>query len=86
MYLRMPVCTLFIFKCVAFILAELSSDQILNLRRREALAYESDVFEQAVKDNQSDVNRQEKLDLQLRQLRKMISHVKVTCEASTADD
>lgn len=66
--------------------AELSSDQILNLRRREALAYESDVFEQATKERQSDVNRQEKLDVQLRQLRKMISHVKVTCEASTADD
>ncbi|CAF3699579.1 unnamed protein product, partial [Adineta steineri] len=35
---------------------------------------------------QSDVNQQEKLDLQLRQLRKMISHVKLTCEASTIDD
>lgn len=68
------------------ILAELSMDQILNLRRREALAYESDVFEQAAKEKQSDANRQEKLDLQLRQLRKMLSHVKVTCEATTADD
>jgi hypothetical protein len=66
--------------------AELSSDQILNLRRREALAYESDVFEQATKEKQSDVNRQEKLDLQLRQLRKMITHVKVTCEASSTTD
>ena len=66
-------------------LAELTSDQILNLRRREALAYESDVFEQAAKEKQSDANRQEKLDLQLRQLRKMITHVKVTCEASTTD-
>lgn len=66
-------------------LAELSSDQILNLRRREALAYESDVFEQAAKEKQSDANRQEKLDIQLRQLRKMITHVKVTCEASTTD-
>ena len=58
----------------------------MNLRRREALAYESDVFEQATKDKLSDVNRQEKLDIQLRQLRKMISHVKLTCEASTTDD
>ncbi|CAF4123225.1 unnamed protein product, partial [Adineta steineri] len=65
---------------------ELSSEQMLNLRRREALAYESDVFEQATKERQSDVNQQEKLDLQLRQLRKMISHVKLTCEASTIDD
>ncbi|CAF3353891.1 unnamed protein product [Rotaria sp. Silwood1] len=65
---------------------ELSSEQILNLRRREALAYESDVFDQATKENQSDVNRQEKLDLQLRHLRKMISLVKVTCEASTMDE
>jgi len=67
-------------------LADLTAEQILNLRRREALAYESDVFEQANKDKQSDINRQEKLDIQLRQLRKMISHVKVTCEASTNDD
>ena len=58
----------------------------MNLRRREALAYESDVFEQANKDKQSDITRQEKLDTQLRLLRKMISHVKVTCEASTNDD
>ncbi|CAF3882050.1 unnamed protein product [Rotaria sp. Silwood2] len=65
---------------------ELPSEQILNLRRREALAYESDVFEQATKEQQSDVNQQEKIDLQLRQLRKMISLVKVTCEASTIDD
>ena len=77
---------LYLFLNAFFILAELSSDQILNLRRREALAYESDVFEQAAKDIQSDVNRQEKLDLQLRQLRKMILHVKVTSEASAADD
>lgn len=68
-----------------FFLAELSPDQILNLRRREALAYESDVFEQAAKEKQSDANQQEKLDTQLRQLRKMIMHVKVTCEASTTD-
>jgi hypothetical protein len=68
------------------ILAELSSEQIMNLRRREALAYESDVFEQAVKEKHSDVNRQEKLDVQLRQLRKMVSHVKITCEASTTDN
>ena len=67
-------------------LAELSSEQILNLRRREALAYESDVFEQATRDKQSDINRQEKLDSQLRQLRKTIAHVKVTCEASTPDE
>lgn len=73
-------------KCAYLIfLAELTADQILNLRRREALAYESDVFEQASKEKQSDANRQEKLDLQLRQLRKMITHVKVTCEASTTD-
>ncbi|CAF0931211.1 unnamed protein product [Adineta ricciae] len=62
---------------------ELSSDQILNLRRREALAYESDVFEQAAKDKQSEANWQEKVDSQLRQLRKTVSHVKITCEAST---
>jgi hypothetical protein len=77
---------LFVFEYVFVFLAELSSDQILNLRRREALAYESDVFEQATKEKQSDVNRQEKLDGQLRQLRKMVSHVKVTCEASTTDE
>jgi hypothetical protein len=59
--------------------------QILNLRWREALAYDSDVFEQAVKDKQSVTNRHEKFDLHLHQLRKMITHVKVTCEASTAD-
>jgi hypothetical protein len=102
MYYALPnivflACTyIFIYACLHalclflnaffFILAELSSDQILNLRRREALAYESDVFEQAAKDIQTDVNRQEKLDLQLRQLRKMILHVKVTSEASAADD
>lgn len=68
------------------ILAELSTEQILNLRRREALAYESDVFEQANKEKQSDVNRQEKLELQLRQLRKTMTHVKVTCEAATVDE
>ncbi len=77
---------MFVFEYVFVFLAELSSDQILNLRRREALAYESDVFEQATKEKQSDVNRQEKLDGQLRQLRKMVSHVKVTCEASTTDE
>lgn len=58
-------------------------EQIVNLQRREALAYESDAFEQATKEQQSDTNRQEKLDLELRQLRKLISNVKVTCEAST---
>ncbi|CAF1217708.1 unnamed protein product [Rotaria sordida] len=66
--------------------AELPPEQILNLRRREALAYESDVFEHATNEKQSDVNRQEKIDLQLRQLRKMVSLIKVTCEASTTDD
>lgn len=71
---------LFIFK---FFLAELPMEQIVNLQRREALAYESDAFEQATKEQQSDTNRQEKLDLELRQLRKLISNVKVTCEAST---
>ena len=72
--------------CIFLFLAELSTEQILNLRRREALAYESDVFEQANKEKQSDVNRQEKLELQLRQLRKTLGHVKVTCEAATVDD
>jgi len=66
-------------------LAELTCDQIINLRRREALAYESDVFEQATKDKQSDINHKEKVELHLRQLRKTITHVKVTCEAATAD-
>jgi hypothetical protein len=69
----------------SFCSAVLSFEQILNLRRREALAYESDVFEQARKDNQSDIKHQEKLDLHLRQLRKMVTHVKVTCEASISD-
>ncbi len=86
-YSRISTSLSFLFEYYfEFFVAELSSDQILNLRRREALAYECDVFEQANKEKQSDPNRQEKLDLQLRQLRKMISHVKVTCEASTADD
>ncbi len=84
---RIHSCTLFAARIPVFVvLAELSSDQITNLRRREALAYESDVFEQSTKENLSDANRQEKLDGQLRQLRKMISQVKVTCEASTTDD
>ncbi len=68
-----------------FFLAELSSDQIVNLRRREALAYDSYVFEQATKDKQSNINHQEKLDLHLRQLKKMITHVKITCEALTVN-
>lgn len=71
---------------VSVFLAELSSDQIMNLRRREALAYESDVFEQAAKERQSDANQQEKVDSQLRLLRKTVSHVKVTCEALTTDE
>jgi hypothetical protein len=72
--------------CICFCLAELTFEQIINLRRREALAYESDVFEQARKDKQLDIRHQEKVDLHLRQLRKMMTHVKVTCEASTSDD
>lgn len=67
----------------SFILATLSNDQIENLRRREALAYESDVFEQAVKDKQSEITRREKLDAHMRHLKKLISHVKITCEAWT---
>jgi hypothetical protein len=38
-----------------FLLAELSVDQLVNLRRREALAYEIDVFQQAAKDKQSNI-------------------------------
>ena len=41
------------------------------------------MFEQAAKDKQSEANWQEKVDSQLRQLRKTVSHVKITCEAST---
>jgi hypothetical protein len=86
-YSRISTSLSFLFEYYfEFFVADLSSDQILNLRRREALAYESDVFEQATKEKQSDVNRQEKLDVQLRHLRKMVSHVKITCEASTTDD
>ena len=95
MYLEVSICIIclsllflsFLFECYFefSFSADLSSDQILNLRRREALAYESDVFEQSTKEKQSDVHRQEKLDVQLRHLRKMVSHVKVTCEASTID-
>jgi hypothetical protein len=66
-----------------FLLAELSVDQLVNLRRREALAYEIDVFQQAAKDKQSNIKHQERLDLHLRQLRRLITHVKITCEAST---
>jgi hypothetical protein len=68
-----------------FILAELSIEQIVNLRRREALAYESDVFEQANKEKRLDLNWQDKLDAQLRQLRQMISLVKITCEATSTN-
>jgi uncharacterized glyoxalase superfamily protein PhnB len=66
-----------------FCLAELTTDQIINLRRREALAYDSDVFEQALKDKYSDINHQEKVNTNLRQLKKMMTHVKITCEGST---
>lgn len=74
------------FYIIQIFLAELSSEQILNLRRREALAYECDAFEHAAREKQSDTSQQEKFDLQLRQLRKMVGHVKVTCEALTMDD
>jgi hypothetical protein len=67
------------------ILANLSSEQISNLRRREGLAYESDVFEQAVKDKQSHTNYQEKLDSHYRQIKKLLTHVKITCETLTED-
>ncbi|CAF0821277.1 unnamed protein product [Adineta steineri] len=64
---------------------ELSSDQILDLQRREALAYASDKFENATKDCQSDTEHREELNLHVRQLRKMITHIKITCEASIGD-
>ena len=67
------------------ILEELTGEQIRNLRRREALAYESDMFEHAVQTKQSELNHKDRLDLHLRQLRRLITHVKVTCEASTED-
>ena len=68
-----------------FSVADLSAEQMANLRRREALAYESDMFEQAAKQKQLEDNSQGKMDLHLRQLRKMMAHVKVTCEASNVD-
>ena len=68
-----------------FSLADLSPEQMTNLRRREALAYDSDMFEQAAKQKQSEDSSQGRMDLHLRQLRKMMAHVKVTCEASNMD-
>lgn len=65
------------------VLASLSHDQIDNLRRCETLAYESDVFEQAGKDKQSEMTRREKLDAHMHHLKKLLSHVKITCEAWT---
>ncbi|UJR23579.1 hypothetical protein I4U23_026567 [Adineta vaga] len=64
---------------------ELSHEEIITLRRREALAYASDIFEHATKDYQPDISHEEKVDVQLRHLKKLITHVKVTCEASTED-
>ncbi len=43
------------------------------------------MFEHTAKYNQLDLNHQEKLHLHLSQLRKMVTHIKVTCEASTRD-
>ena len=67
------------------LLANLSHDHIGNLRRREALAYESHVLEQFIQDKPSEKNHREKLDSDLRHLKKLTSHVKITCEAWTGN-
>lgn len=65
------------------LLANLSHDQIEALRRREALAYESIVLEQFIHDKSAEKNHRENFDSDLRYLKKLTSHVKITCEAWT---
>ncbi|CAF1555187.1 unnamed protein product, partial [Didymodactylos carnosus] len=60
---------------------ELLPIQILNLRRREALAYETDIFDNLNKSKQTDIMRSQRLDVQLQKLKKLLSHIKITCEA-----
>ncbi|CAF0747871.1 unnamed protein product [Adineta ricciae] len=64
---------------------ELSQEQMITLQRREALAYASDLFEHETKEKQTDIDHREKIDSRLHQLRKMLTRVKVTCEAAGQD-